>query len=259
MMLSMWFFICCTTGLDVDELLQPLNPNQDPLANLQEARASFADAGAAFRALPAEELFRLGTAAREYQEERAMEINDAIEALLHAKEVVATSVEIRLQPCGVPNHLGHSRFSVRELMMLVDVYGSEDIQGKSLMDGVNDFGTVPEAPSLDEKDTIMEAVGQLLCPPELPDPWWWSRLGPERTSLRHVAFATDEDSDIWYLFLYAKLQPKEMMFLQMERRPFVLEAGEVAHDAAVHLHVDLLELSYLPLLVIDHKKASGSC
>lgn len=229
---------------------------QDGRENLLESRRAFAEAGARFRRLGPEDRDRLNDRAREYQDEREVQVDEAKEAVQRERQRAIGDDAAQTQRCGVPNHLSHARLSLLELQHVADAYNTREIQRKTLADGADDFGSLPTAPSQREQQVITEAIGRLPAEPRPPLPWWCTQLCRARDQMRNVALVVGADSDEWWLFLYAKQQPMEIMFLRLQVPSYGPGDEDDAAAMGSHMHNDLREFCCLPPVVRDHSEAN---
>ena len=154
-----------------------------------------------------------------------MQIADAMKVVEEERQRVLEEQAKNQREVGTPNHLSQARLSPLELQRVADMYTSDEIRGKTLRGEVDDFGTVPRAPSPEEQAVIQDAVSSLPRLPRAPLPWWCGALCRARDDMVNVALGVDSDPDECWLFLYAKQQPQEVLFLRLERTGLLARSG----------------------------------
>ena len=77
-------------------------------------------------------------------------------------------------------------------------------------------------------------------------PWWCAYTCVFRERFPGIAFANDEYAHEFWLFLYAKQQPREAMFLSLRRRPRDFDDNRVEEMMPCREAFDHAEFDYLP-------------
>ena len=118
--------------------------------------------------------------------------------------------------------MSDARLSETELLQACSLFDSKEIK-KLHVQTVTGLGApVPEAPKPDVQDLIEKRVA-MLRQPVARKPWWCYFISRNRDTYRGCAIGLEPDGDIFWLLLYAKQNPHLTTFMQLRRRPTVLD------------------------------------
>jgi hypothetical protein len=127
---------------------------------------------------------------------------------------------------GKPNHLAQCRFTDGDLQSVCDLYQSPAYQSLRIESVADAFGEAPRPPSAAEQQVIEEVEDESFVGPLVSPPWWCRSICRVREAFTCAAIAGSEDSDVYWLLLFAKKSPRETTWLQLRRRPLVLDLTE---------------------------------
>lgn len=127
--------------------------------------------------------------------------------------------EARLLKRSAPNHVAEARLNDAELAEVCEFYDSKQCQQMRLEKHIGAFGSPPEAPAPDEQRLILQAAeAASVSEPLPPKPWLCRTISQCRDHFWQSALSTEEDSEVCYLFLFAKQSPIETCFMELRRK-----------------------------------------
>ena len=206
-------------------------------ARLQATRECFASSGRAYKTLSSQQRTRLSKRARAFAAKSRRVIFAEMVKLNIEKRALIRAHQEKIESKGKPNHIAQCRLIDGELQSACDLYQSLAYQSLRLNDSSDAFGEAPLPPSVQEQEIIEAVADEFFAGPTADAPWWCRSIARNRESFAGAALGLSEDNDEFWLLLFAKKNPLESTWLQLRRRPHVLDLTEArcgGFDQVVH-------------------------
>ena len=212
------------------------------------ARQAFKDHIAEFEAVEPLKKLKLEREAFKVRKEK-IAVNHIAARNLDAEErCINRAAEAAAREKSISNKIGEAKFTPKEIEDAVEMFNSAHCQAMRLVSHVGAFGAAPVAPDDDELDVFDEMFGKLHFDGGQPVPEWSREVCRRRQGALRMAVGTEADGEEYWLYLAAKKNTHESIWLQLRRRPVEFD---LCSDTSwkVPLHMARREFAYLPPLV----------
>lgn len=197
---------------------------QDPAARLEESRRRMSAHEHEFRALTPLERVPFERKAIEHVEQCKLDIAEVQARLLNERRRLEREARGRKEAEDVPNSVNEARLRDDELQRACDFFDSPVGTKLRLEPHLGAWGKAPEAPIAGEQRVIRGvATGEEGLGIAGHRRWWLSHVCRARELFFATALGLEADGDEYWMLLFAKQAPFQATFLQLRRRPVVLD------------------------------------
>ena len=169
------------------------------------------------------------SARRDVNEKKRNATSELRELEQHKRRLEREEREAAAQRGCKQNHLLQGRLSDEELQKAVDFFNSPACQSAQLEQNIGAWGEVPAAPPDSVVEELLDHAAPMMDEEAAVVPWWAKIQANLRDDFDSVACALEPDADDWYLFLYGKQKPHQIMLLRLRRRPLEVRLDQVEH------------------------------